>query len=430
MVWEAPVLKSDEFFLRAKKVSPGGVHSPVRAFKSVGGNPIFFKSAKGANIQSVDGKSYIDFCQSFGPNILGHRDEDVASVVREMNEIAWSLGACEPYSLSLAEWIVHELPWVDKVRFVCSGTEAVMSALRVAKAATGRSRVLKFEGCYHGHADGMLVKAGSGLAGTATSDSAGVSDAVANETVVAPLDDEESFKEVMAKYGSEIAVVALEPLPANFGLLPQRRQFLDTVITESKKAGALLLFDEVISGFRIGMGGMAEALGVTPDLVTYGKIIGGGFPVGAYGGKAELMDLVAPDGGVYQAGTLAANPIGMSAGLATLQKIKTKDIHQVLLKRTSRFVDQINKGFTKAGIELQAHNEHSLFWLHKTVPVRSPRDFDPEHGEKYRKFFHACLERGVYLAPSAFEVGFVSYAHSDALLSEAAEKMVDAANSV
>src|SRR5213083_222953 len=315
---------SREYFERALRVSPGGVHSPVRAFKGVGGTPIFFRSAQGAKLISVDGREYIDFCQSFGPLMLGHRDPDVSGAVEEAIETAWSFGACEPYSLELAEWITSRLTWVEMLRFVSSGTEAVMSALRVARAATGRNQILKFEGCYHGHSDSLLVKAGSGLAGAAASSSAGVSANVASETLVAPLDDEEAVRNIFAEHGKDIAAVILEPLPANYGLLIQRREFIEETVKIAREHGALVIFDEVISGFRVALGGMVEVLGMRPDLVTYGKVIGGGFPVAAYGGRKDLMELVAPVGPVYQAGTLSGNPIAMTAGLWALNQINSK----------------------------------------------------------------------------------------------------------
>src|SRR5437762_12760264 len=274
---------SGKYFERALRVCPGGVHSPVRAFKGVGGTPIFFRSEQGAKLASVDGREYIDFCQSFGALMLGHRDRDVSAAVREAIETAWSFGACEPYSLELAEWITSRLPWIEMLRFVSSGTEAVMSVLRVARAATKRNRILKFEGCYHGHSDPLLVKAGSGLAGESASSSAGVSDQVASDTLIASLDDEDSVREVFRQHGKEIAAVILEPLPANYGLLIQRREFIDEVSKLAREHGALVIFDEVISGFRVALGGMAEVLGMRPDLVTYGKVIGGGFPVACYG---------------------------------------------------------------------------------------------------------------------------------------------------
>ena len=422
-------LKSEELFERAKKVAPGGVHSPVRSFKGMDRSPIFFKEAKGAYLTSVEGKRYVDFCLSFGPLILGHQDPDVKKEVLEMVDTAWTFGACEPYSLELAEWIQAELPWMEKMRFVSSGTEAVMSALRVARAVTNRKKILKFEGCYHGHADALLVKAGSGLAGTSASSSAGVSPETAAFTLVVPLDDEEQLKKVFVEQGSEIAAVIIEPLPANYGLLIQKESFLKLVAQLCEKSGALLIFDEVISGFRVALGGMAEKTGIRPDLATYGKIMGGGFPVGCYGGKKEYMDLVAPLGDVYQAGTLSANPIGMRAGLATLKKMKANDGWNVLEKRTQKFVQKIQRGFAAHSIPLKIDSYSSLFWIHGnlTEAVRSIAQISPNQGPAFKKLFLNCLEKGIYLAPNAYEVGFISLAHDDALLSDVADQIIEAA---
>src|SRR5260370_32666300 len=287
---------SRQYFERALRVSPGGVHSPVRAFQSVGGVPIFFRSAHGGTLTSVEGREYIDFCQSFGPLMLGHRDPDVSEAVREAIETAWSFGACEPYSLELAEWITSRLPWVEMLRFVSSGTEAVMSALRVARAATNRNRILKFEGCYHGHSDSLLVKAGSGLAGAAARSSAGVSENVAGETLVAPLDDEDAVQTIFDQFGREIAAVILEPLPANYGLLIQRRECIEATVRIAREHGALVIFDEVISGFRVALGGMAEVLGMRPGLGTYGKAIGGGLPGACHGGRDDVGGVAAAAG--------------------------------------------------------------------------------------------------------------------------------------
>ncbi len=424
-------ITSEQLFERSLKVAPGGVHSPVRAFKSVGGTPIFFKSADGARLTSVEGKSYIDFCQSFGPLILGHRDPEVAEVVHETVNLAWSFGACEPYSLELAEWITARIPWAERLRFVSSGTEAVMSALRVARAATGRNKILKFEGCYHGHVDSLLVKAGSGLAGEAASDSAGVSAAFAHETLVAPLDDDEGFMRVFEAHKHEIAAVIVEPLPANYGLLLQRREFLEGLRKVTAANGSLLIFDEVISGFRVALGGMAELLGIRPDLVTYGKVIGGGFPVGAYGGRRDLLELVAPLGPVYQAGTLSANPVGMRAGLATLKKVERDQVFAKLETRTAGFAERLLNGFKRTGVPLDVVRQGSVFWLHQKTDdggvIRRLSQIPKEHGAQFKAFFHACSESGVYLAPSGYEVGFLGYAHTDNILDEAVEKIVAAA---
>jgi glutamate-1-semialdehyde 2,1-aminomutase len=426
-------------FDRARGVSPGGVHSPVRAFKSVGGDPVFFASGRGAELVDVDGKRYIDFCQSFGPLILGHADPDAARAAHAAIDDGWSFGTCEPYSLALAEWIAGRLPWVERIRFVSSGTEAVMSALRVARAATKRSAILKFEGCYHGHADAMLVQAGSGLAdGRVAASSAGVPDSTLGDTLVAPLDDDAALDRVFHAHGPRIAAVIVEPLPANYGLLPQRAEWLRGVADRCRRAGALLILDEVISGFRVGLQGMAGELGIRPDLVTYGKVIGGGFPVGAYAGRADLMDLVAPVGPVYQAGTLSANPVGMRVGLATLSKMEQADGWNVLEARTARFCAELERRFaaglkpgptadSRAAVEIVRHA--SIFWIRQASPkpVRSLATLPATQAAWYARFFHAALRRGVYLPPAAFEVCFVSMAHDDAVLARAADALVAAA---
>ena len=406
---------SDDLFERAKAVSPGGVHSPARSFKGLGRAPIFFKKTQGCYITSVEDKRYIDFCMSFGPLILGHRDPDVSEAVHAMVDTAWTFGTAEPYSLELAEWITSELSWVEKVRFVSSGTEAVMSALRVARAATKRNKILKFEGCYHGHVDSLLVEGGSGLAGVVAASSAGIPVDVSSSTLVCPLDDDETLTHIFMKYGPEIGAVIIEPLPANYGLLPQRIEFLKLISELCGKYGCILIFDEVISGFRIDKGGMAARTGIIPDLVTYGKVIGGGFPVGCYGGRKDLLDLVAPLGPVYQAGTLSGNPIGMRAGLVSLQKMKRLNLWSELEIRTKKFSDILNAGFSKSGISLNCISQGSLFWIHRkpTKLIRRVDQINPEQATIFKKLFLGCLENGLYLAPNAFEVGFVSAAHTD-----------------
>jgi glutamate-1-semialdehyde 2,1-aminomutase len=423
---------SREYFERAQRITPGGVHSPVRAFKSVGGTPIFFRSAQGATMTSVDGRDYIDFCQSFGPLMLGHRDPDVGELVRAAIDTAWSFGACEPYSLELAEWITSRLPWVEMLRFVSSGTEAVMSALRIARAATERNRILKFEGCYHGHSDSLLVRTGSGLAGVAASSSAGVSANVAGETLVAPLDDEDAVRKIFAEHGKDIAALILEPLPANYGLLIQRREFIEETARMARAHGSLVIFDEVISGFRVALGGMAEVLGMRPDLVTYGKVIGGGFPVAAYGGRKDLMELVAPAGPVYQAGTLSANPVGMRAGLATLDKIESVKAYEKLEAKTAQFCDELNVEFKQRGLPFQIARAASIFWLHAQTekPIRRIDQIPSQHAAVFAKIFHGALASGVYLAPSGYEVNFMSLAHSDELLERAHDAILEAVSSV
>lgn len=418
-----------DLHVRALRTAPGGVHSPVRAFKSVGGTPVFIRSAAGARMTDVEGRSYIDFCQSFGPLILGHRDDTVRAAVLAAIDDGWSYGACEPYSLDLAEWILARVPWVERIRFVSSGTEAVMSALRVARAATGRARILKFEGCYHGHADNLLVQAGSGLAGPVAASSAGLPADMIASTLVAPLDDERAIEAVFDAHGSEIAAVILEPVPANYGLLPQRREWLGHLAARARAAGALLVLDEVITGFRSGLRGATEVYGLAPDLVCYGKIIGGGFPVGAYAGRADLMRLVAPEGPVYQAGTLSANPVGMRAGLATLRRMEADDGWATLEARTTTFVTDLERRLAALIPDLVIARHASIFWLHRTAsaPLRQPQQIPQANAEWYRRFFHEALARGVYLPPSAYEVCFLSLAHDDGVLALAADALVGAA---
>ncbi|MBL7542362.1 MAG: glutamate-1-semialdehyde 2,1-aminomutase [Bdellovibrionaceae bacterium] len=415
---------SVELFERAKKVAPGGVHSPVRSFKGLGRSPVFFLRSEGPYLWSVEGDRYIDFCQSFGPLILGHRDPEVTERVRSQIDLAWTFGACEPYSLELAEWITSRIPSVEKLRFVSSGTEAVMSALRLARAYTQRNKILKFEGCYHGHVDGLLVKAGSGLAGESAASSAGISEGMARETLVVDLNSEAQLEAVFKTHRAEIAVVVIEPLPANYGLLVQRKEFVLKIQELAKRHGALFMVDEVISGFRVGIQGMIQDLGLNPDLVCYGKILGGGFPVGCYGGRKEIMDFVAPLGPVYQAGTLSANPVGMVAGLATLQKMESTQGWAVLNARSSEFCGRL-KALLNQHSDLDVTTYASLFWIHTKAsePIRSLNLIPKGQGEIFKSMFLKLLDKGVYLAPNAYEVGFLSLAHTDAVLEETLGKI-------
>jgi glutamate-1-semialdehyde 2,1-aminomutase len=419
------VTRSEELYARALRVAPGGVHSPVRAFRSVGGTPIFMTGGQGARLRDVDGRDYLDFCMAFGPMILGHGNQAVRTAVIEALDRGWSLGTAEPYSLELAEYITSRIPWVENLRFVNSGTEAVMSALRVARAATGRSKILKFEGCYHGHADSMLLRAGSGLADAPLPDSAGLGALAASETLVVPLDDAAALEAVFETHGAQIACAIIEPMPANYGLLPQRDEFLQQLASLARRHGALLIFDEVISGFRVGFQGYAPIAGVTPDLVTYGKIIGGGFPVGAYGGRRELMQLVAPAGPVYQAGTLSANPVAMCAGLAMLRALADGSVYAQLEALGAQLERELE---SVPGLIVQ--RKASVFWLCLAgnaeaaqrarvnhAVLRSPAHYPEGCAKRYVAIYHPLLARGIYLAPSAFEVGFICAAHTSADIS-------------
>jgi len=415
-------MKSAELFERAKKVSPGGVHSPVRGFRGVGGTPVFVESAKGVRLTDVEGKEYIDFCLSWGPLLFGHQDPEIGDAVKSALARGWSYGTAERYSLEFAEDLIKALPHVDQVRFVNSGTEAVMSALRVARGYTKRDLVLKFDGCYHGHVDSLLVRAGSGLAEMASPDSAGISTKTASETLVCPLDDEAALEAAFQARGQEIAAVIIEALPANNGLLIQRPEFLKKVSELCKKHGSVLIFDEVISGFRVGLGGMAEQTGITPDLVTYGKIIGGGFPVGAYGGKKAIMEMVAPVGPVYQAGTLSANPVAMAAGHAMLKKIVRENPYPKLAATGEWFGGELQKLATQhlsAPLHLQSLGSVSWMVCHsKGKPVRRIDDIPAEQKATYAQIFHGFLNHGIYFAPSGYEVAFLSTAHTKADLEQ------------
>jgi len=426
---------SEALFARARRVSPGGVHSPVRAFRGVGGTPRFMSGGAGALLRDVDGREYLDFCMAFGPLILGHADASVRRAAEAALARGWSLGTADPYSLELAELVTARVPWIESIRFVNSGTEAVMSALRVARGATGRSKILKFEGCYHGHADAMLLRAGSGLAEAPVPDSAGLAPEVVQETLIAPLDDDAALEAVFARHGAELAAAIIEPVPANYGLLPQRPEFLQRLATLARAHGALLILDEVISGFRLGFQGYAGLHGLTPDLVTYGKVIGGGFPVGAYGGRRELMELVAPAGPVYQAGTLSANPLAMCAGLATLRRLEDGSVYRHLESLGAR-LERALQGHPRFALQRVG----SIFWLvgsgqsasgaaaaAPSLPIRSLAHLPADAGPTFAALFHALLDRGIYLAPSAYEVGFLSAAHTEAHIDRLAAAIAELA---
>mgnify|MGYP000060395872 CR=1 FL=1 len=418
---------SEELFKRAKTYFPGGVNSPVRAFKSVDGAPIFMKKGDGCFIWDEDGNKFIDFCCSWGPLILGHNHPAVYSNIVNALKNGASFGAPTVLENELAELILSRNPFIDKIRFVSSGTEAVMSALRLARGYTNRKKVLKFEGCYHGHVDSMLVKAGSGLATFGTSSSAGVPEEYANETLVLPLNDIEALKACFEKYPEEIACAVIEPIPANNGLLLQDKEFLLELRKICTEHGTLLFFDEVISGFRVGFNGAAEYFGITPDLITYGKIIGGGLPVGAYGASNKIMACVSPDGPVYQAGTLSGNPVAMAAGIAQLTECAKDGFYEEQEDRTKFFVDLVNNHASSNGYDFEMITIGSIFWLSFAGKKRIQRA-DQIDGDmtQFKHLFAALLDRGVYIGPSGYEVGFISQAHTREHLSVAASAFCEA----
>lgn len=412
---------SEQLFETAKTFFPGGVNSPVRAFKSVEGSPLFIKKGDGCKIWDEDGNEFIDFCCSWGPLILGHNHPSIYNKVVETLQNGTSFGAPTRLENELAELILSRNPFIDKIRFVSSGTEAVMSALRLARGFTGRKKVLKFEGCYHGHVDSMLVKAGSGLVTFGESSSAGVPEEYANETLVLPLNDIEALKDCFTNYGEDIACAIIEPIPANNGLLLQDKSFLEALRETCTEYGSLLFFDEVISGFRVGFNGASELFGITPDIITYGKIIGGGLPVGAYGARAEIMAQVSPDGPVYQAGTLSGNPVAMAAGIAQLTECAQPGFYEDQEQRTKNFVNTINAHAKAKGYDFELVTIGSIFWISfdGKKSIHRADEINPDMS-KFSNLHNLLLDNGVYIGPSGYEVGFVSAAHTVEVLENVA----------
>ena len=412
---------SASLFEEAKQYFPGGVNSPVRAFKSVSGPPLFIKEGDGCRMKDEDDNEFIDFCCSWGPLILGHNNQEVRELVIETVMKGTSFGAPTRLGNQLGKLILDNHRFVEKIRFVSSGTEAVMSALRLARGVTGKSKVIKFEGCYHGHVDSLLVKAGSGLVTFGESTSAGIPEPFAKETIVLPLNDTEALDQTLEKFASDIACVIIEPIPANNGLLLQDKAYLEHLRAACTKHNVLLIFDEVISGFRVGFEGAAGHYGIQPDIMTYGKIIGGGMPVGAYGASHKIMGHIAPDGPVYQAGTLSANPVAMAAGYAALKQTLQPGFYETLAQKTQHFVQTIQDYCGTKGYEVHIQQIGSVFWIafadHR---IMAADQIDPASMEKFKVLHHELLQKGVYLGPSGYEVGFVSAAHTDADLEEAA----------
>ena len=421
-------VNSEKLFSKAKSLFPGGVNSPVRAFKSVGGTPLFISKGDGCRIWDADGNEFIDFCCSWGPLILGHNNEQVRKAIVEAVNNGTSFGTPTVQENILGDLILSNNRFVERIRFVSSGTEATMSALRLARGYTGRNKVIKFEGCYHGHVDALLVEAGSGLATLGTSTSAGVPEAFAQETIVLPLNDEDAVKGAISDYKDQIACIAIEPIPANNGLLIQGSEFLQFLRNICTEHGILLLFDEVISGFRIGFEGAAGHYNIQPDLMAFGKIIGGGMPVGAYASSEKIMSCVSPMGPVYQAGTLSGNPVAMAAGAAALKVCLTDGFYEDMQLKTKNFINQILTHTTSKGYSFNIHQMGSIFWLafSDKVTVRKSSHIDPESMNYFTVLHHELLERGIYLGPSGFEVGFISAAHTAEDLEIAANGFIEA----
>ena len=413
--------KSERLFERAQAVIPGGVNSPVRAFRSVGGTPRFIERGEGCHLTDVDGKKYIDFCMSWGPLILGHAHPQVLSAIEKAIRKGTSYGAPTEAEVLLAERVCDWVEPVEQVRFVSSGTEATMSAIRLARGFTGRDLIIKFAGCYHGHADHLLVQAGSGLATFGIPSSAGVPEAVVQATLVARYNDLESVEIYFKKFSEKIACVILEPIPANSGLIFPEDGFVRELTDLAHRHGALVIADEVITGFRLGRGGATASLAFTPDLMTFGKIIGGGLPVGAFGGRKDIMQQTAPLGSVYQAGTLSGNPVAMAAGLATLDVLESENAYARLERIGQRFESALNAAADMKAQGVSMIRVGSIFWIYLgsgNLPT-DPVSLSPGSAVRYRHLFHFALEHGVYLAPSACEVGFLSLAHDDDSLDRA-----------
>ncbi len=405
---------SSEFFSAACHVIPGGVNSPVRAYKSVGIEPRFVDHAKGSRVFDIDGREYIDFVQSWGPMILGHAPEAVLDVVREQLERGTSYGAPTCVEVTAAEAVINAVPSIDMVRFVSSGTEATMSAIRLARGYTGREKFIKFDGNYHGHSDALLVAAGSGLLTLGIPSTPGVTKGAAADTIVLPYNDLGPVKATLEAEGDQVAAIILEPIAGNMGVVPPAEGFLQGLRDLCDQYGVVLIFDEVISGFRVALGGAQELYGVTPDLTTLGKIIGGGFPVGAFGGKAEIMNQLAPTGPVYQAGTLSGNPVAMVAGLATIDALSQPGVYAELDRKGAYLADGLKAAAEAAGIEAWFNRVGSMATTFFTSePVVDWKSASTSDTERYAKFFRGMLDRGFWLAPSQFEACFVSLAHTD-----------------
>jgi len=417
------ITESEKLFHKACEIMPGGVNSPVRAFKSVGGNPLFVKKANGSKIWDVDGNEYIDYVGSWGPLIFGHAHPQIVEALKRQVELGTSYGASTELEIELAERVVTLVPSLEVVRMVNSGTEAVMSAIRLARGVTGRDKIVKFEGCYHGHVDSMLVKAGSGLASLSIPECPGILDALAKNTLTLPFNDAKGVKDLFAAEGDNIACVIVEPVGGNMGVVPPKKGFLETLREVTNQVGAVLIFDEVITGFRVALGGVQSVCGVKPDLTCLGKVIGGGLPVGAYGGSRQLMDNIAPVGPIYQAGTLSGNPLAMTAGIEMIKLLSGQSVYDELERKSKKLCAGYKSNVKNLGITAQFTRVGSMFSMFFTdqdiIDFESVKSSDTNF---FQSYFTALLEEGVYTAPSQFEAGFMSAVHTD----EEIEKTIEA----
>ena len=406
--------RSADLYRRAQRIIPGGVNSPVRAYKAVGGTPPFISSAKGAYVTDVDGQQYIDYVGSWGPMILGHAHPKVMQAVMEIAQRSLSFGAPSPLEVQLAEMICQRVPSIEKVRMVNSGTEATMSAIRLARGATGRNKLIKFEGCYHGHADSLLVKAGSGALTFGTPSSPGVTPGATADTLIAQFNDLDSVTQLFEQHGNDIAAIIVEPIAGNMNMILPKADFLPGLREICDSYGSLLILDEVMTGFRVAPGGVQELYNIKPDITTLGKIIGGGMPVGAFGGRADIMDHLSPEGYVYQAGTLSGNPVAMAAGIATLELLQPES-YEKLYVHTELLIQGLLESAAAYGIELSANYKAGMFGLFFTdcKNVRYFKEVMACDQDRFNRFFHKMLQGGIYLAPSSFEAGFISLAHTE-----------------
>ncbi len=428
--------KNEQLFLQAKKHIPGGVNSPVRAFAGVGGTPVFMHKAAGSKIYDTEDKEYIDYVGSWGPMILGHAHPKVIDAVKAAADDGLSFGTPTTFETSVADTICDIVPSVEMIRMTSSGTEATMSAIRLARGYTGRDKIVKFEGCYHGHSDSLLVKAGSGMLDIGEPTSQGVPADFAKYTITLPYNDPQAVKDCFEKWGDEIACVIVEPIAGNMNMIVPTQEFHNTLREQCTQGGAVLIFDEVMTGFRVGLRGAQGHFGIKPDLTCFGKIIGAGLPVGAFGGKREIMECIAPMGGVYQAGTLSGNPLAMRAGIAMFEDLTVDGFYEGVADKVTYLVDGIQAEAEKQGIELRSTKLGGMFGLFfvKDSETQVPQNFDEVTAcdmDKFNTFFHGMLERGIYLAPSAYEVGFMSSKHStedlDATIKAAAEVFAEMA---